>query len=392
MMCSGTTHGKNFDLWKVMDIKRAIDATAEQNEYHPVRDYLYGLQEWDRVPRIERLFTDYCGVECIGVGERRYDLAGSQAEYLARLGWCIFGGVVSRVLEGSKHEILPILEGEQGVGKTSFVKALVPCEEWYGEVTASDLEGGRNTIEALEGFLILEWGELGGVRNTEIGLIKKLLSSTSTSARKAYGIATTVFEHRFIIIGTTNEDRYLKDSTGNRRFFPVKVGVRHDIKINEIKKDLDQFYAETMHHYKNKTMPKLYIDINDTKDRASLYFKYISREKRVWLEQEGFIMNIATSLINFKQSSRNRSPDKYSDYISINEIKGMARDCQVNIHDCLTHEHIARDAIMSNLRSEETFRFRHVDNHIAKVLRANGLINSRQRDKNGLKVNCWSCP
>jgi len=134
-----------------------------------------------------------------------------------------------------------IFEGPQGGGKSSAIQALCARPEWFGDDLPLHADTQRQ-MEATAGRWIVEAGELRGMSAADVNGLKSFLSRTVDRARQAYGRKPTVAPRQFVIIGTTNaEDGYLRDSTGNRRFWPVRVG-RFDVEA--VARDRDQLWAE----------------------------------------------------------------------------------------------------------------------------------------------------
>jgi hypothetical protein len=204
------------------------DALVNESLNHmfdPVRDYLDELQ-WDGVPRIDRWLIDYC---------RAADTPLVRA--FARK---VLIAAVRRVREpGCKFDFILILEGKQGVGKSSLLRILA------GDENFSDNEilgyQKREQQEAVQGIWIYELCELDGLTKAEISSVKLFASKQCDIARAAYDRSRSDRKRRCIFVATTNEDTYLRDATGNRRFWPVKVG---KIDLEAVRRDRDQLWAE----------------------------------------------------------------------------------------------------------------------------------------------------
>jgi hypothetical protein len=208
--------GFTFDALKLRCLDHIFD---------PVRDYVDGL-EWDGVKRLDTWLVRYCKAEDTPLNKaigRKMLVAG-----------------VRRVREpGCKFDYIVVLEGEQGVGKSSVLRILA------GEENFSDNEilglQKREQQEAIQGVWIYEVAELDGLSKSEVTRVKLFASKTFDGARPAYGRSRVDRQRRCIFVATTNEDTYLRDTTGNRRFWPVQVGV---IDLVGVRKDRDQLWAE----------------------------------------------------------------------------------------------------------------------------------------------------
>jgi hypothetical protein len=214
----------HFDAGKEL-LSDALRTECLKHIFDPVRDYLDGLR-WDGVPRVDRWLIDYCGAE---------DTPLNRA-----FGRKVLMAAVRRVRRpGCKFDYILTLEGPQGIGKSTMLRILA------GEENFSDSEilglDKQEQQEAVQGVWIYEISELEGMRKADVTHVKLFLSKTSDNARPAYGRTRVDRPRRCIFIATTNEASYLRDSTGNRRFWPVKV-VRIDLAA--ITRDRDQLWAE----------------------------------------------------------------------------------------------------------------------------------------------------
>jgi predicted P-loop ATPase len=193
--------------------------------FDPVRDYLDGLR-WDGVKRLDRWLVVYCGAR---------DTPLNRA-----IGRKMLVAAVRRVREpGCKFDYIVVLEGEQGVGKSTLLRFLA------GDENFSDNEilglNKKEQQEAIQGVWIYEVAELEGLVKSEVTKVKLFASKTVDGARPAYGRTRVDRPRRCIFVATTNEDTYLRDTTGNRRFWPVAVNV---IDLDAVKRDRDQLWAE----------------------------------------------------------------------------------------------------------------------------------------------------
>jgi predicted P-loop ATPase len=213
-----------------------IENLADEDPYHPVRDYLKALT-WDGTERLSKWLIEYCGAE--------------DSAYVKCVSRIVLIAAVKRVFRpGCKFDELLILESDrQGIGKSSTVRALCPKEDWF----SSDLPLGVDSklvIERTAGKWIIEIEELFGITKREVDQIKGFLSRpVDGPVRGAYRRMPETRHRQFICVGTTNKAQYLRDSTGNRRFWPVKVGAGMSfLKVDELLKDRDQLWAEATQH------------------------------------------------------------------------------------------------------------------------------------------------
>ncbi|MCG6557075.1 hypothetical protein MB818_02610 [Ruegeria sp. 1NDH52C] len=209
-------------------IKRELLSIAHEQKYHPVKDYLGGL-EWDGKPRINSWLADYCGAENNALN----------AEFGSKL---LIAGVRRIKQPGVKFDTMLVLEGAQGAGKSQIAQRLAIREEWY--CGSLDLRSDDKTkAEMMTRSWIVECQELDGMNKTTSQSLKKFLSTAVDMFRPAYARNTTEFRRHCIILGTTNELAYLRDLTGNRRIWPVAVG---KIDLVSFAADVDQLWAEAV--------------------------------------------------------------------------------------------------------------------------------------------------
>lgn len=203
-----------------------VSDAARQNTCHPVVEYLASLQ-WDGVERVGGWLVFYGGAE--------------DSEYVRAVGRLILIAAVRRVRQpGVKFDEMLVLESKQGTDKSTALKILAVREEWFTDDLPLNAEA-RRIIEALSGKWIIEAGELKGMRQGGANHLKGMLSRTRDKARMSYDRLEREVPRQCVIVGTTNDSRYLRDTTGNRRFWPVAIE-RFDLAA--LKRDRDQLWAE----------------------------------------------------------------------------------------------------------------------------------------------------
>lgn len=209
-------------------INNALTLITHKKRFNDVRRYLEGLT-WDGVPRLDTLFTDYLGAE-----DSLYTRAVSRKSFTA---------AVARAMEpGVKWDYMPILAGLQGLGKSTFLRYM--GKDWYSD-SLTTFEG-KDAMELIQGVWLNEVGELTGMSKSESNAVKQFLSRTEDIYREAYGKRTMPYPRRCVFFGTTNDSEFLRDRTGNRRFWPIDVGIVKPTKsvFQDLKGEVDQIYAE----------------------------------------------------------------------------------------------------------------------------------------------------
>jgi len=188
----------------------AVTSVADDRSYHPVRDYLDSRPPWDNVPRVETLLVDYFGAE-----DTPYVRAVTRKTLCA---------AIQRVkIPGIKFDYMLVLEDNQGTGKTTLLSKL--GREWYSDsLSMTDLQDSKTAAEKLQGQWILEISELEGLNKADVNRVKAFISRQDDKYRAAFGRRVTPHPRQCVIFGTVNPDKgYLRDTTGNRRFWPVRL-------------------------------------------------------------------------------------------------------------------------------------------------------------------------
>jgi len=204
-----------------------VEEAARRNAFHPVRDYLDGLA-WDGEKRLDRWLVTYGGAQ--------------DTEYACAVGAITLVAAVRRVRKpGCKFDEMLIFEmPTQGKDKSTAIQVLAVRDEWFSDDLPLNSDGKR-VIEQTRGKWIVEASELSGMRKSDVEHLKAMLSRTSDRARLSYDRLTTDRRRQFVIIGTTNATYYLRDTTGNRRFWPVAVT---GFDLVALARDRDQLWAE----------------------------------------------------------------------------------------------------------------------------------------------------
>lgn len=198
---------------------------ARSNAHHPVRDYLNRLS-WDGEQRLETWLHDFAGA--------------ADNDYTRTIGAKMLLAAVRRVRKpGCKFDQCLVLEGPQGAGKSSLVRILAG-ESYFTDCVHIGADA-KAMIEQTAGAWLIEMAELSGIRKGEVEPIKAMLSRTSDRARLSYGKRAVDVPRQFVLFGTVNDSAYLRDQTGNRRFWPVKIG---HMDLHGIERARDQLWAE----------------------------------------------------------------------------------------------------------------------------------------------------
>ena len=229
----------------------AVEMVASHHRHHAVRAYLEGLT-WDGSPRLDGWLETYLGagidVPVLDAGLSEDDLNREEptpsekyAAYLRSIGpkWMI--AAVARIYRpGCKADYVLVLEGEQGLGKSTCLRILAG-DDWFAD-EMSDL-GSKDSAQDLRGKWIIELAEVAALRRAVLERMKAFISRNVDHYRPSYGRRSMDFPRQCVFAGTTNADAYLADETGNRRFWPVKVT---GLCLGELVRDRDQLWAEAV--------------------------------------------------------------------------------------------------------------------------------------------------
>lgn len=232
----GTFSARNYDI--------AVAKVTDDRSYHPIREFIENLPEWDKVPRVDTLLIDYLGAD--------------NNEYVRAVTRKTLCAAIKRVLyPGCKFDSMLVLNGPQGVGKSTLIAKL--AGEWFSDSLNLGDTKDKTAAEKLQGYWILEIGELAGLKKAEVETLRSFLSRQNDIYRAAFGKRATPHLRQCVFFGTTNaESGYLRDTTGNRRFWPVKTpgtGIKHSWDLTP--ELICQIWAETLVYVKQGE--KLYL-------------------------------------------------------------------------------------------------------------------------------------
>lgn len=224
---------KNYAEFPKQKIQTAITKAADDRSYHPVREYLDALPDWDGIPRVDTLLIDYLGAE--------------NTEYVRAVTRKTLCGAVMRVkAPGCKFDTVLVLCGPQGIGKSTLVNNL--GGQWFSDsLNLADIKD-KTAAEKLQGYWIVEMGELAGMGGVGVKTLRSFITTRDDRYRASYGRRVSSHPRQCIFIGTTNsEEGYLNDVDGGRRFWPVNVPSVGNKKVWDMtQEDVDQIWAETL--------------------------------------------------------------------------------------------------------------------------------------------------
>ena len=212
------------------NVQEALKTQALKNRYNPVVEYLTGLSEWDGVPRLDTWLADHLGAE--------------DTPYTRAVGRKTLLGAVARAFDpGCKFDTVLTLQGPQGCGKSTAVAIL--GGRWFSDNLPSELKG-KDAVQSLQGKWIIECAEMDGFTRSQVVTAKAFITRQIDRERFAYDRFMPDRLRRCIFIATTNEDSFLRDPTGARRFWPIKVA---GLNAEGLRAARDQLFAEAVHAY-----------------------------------------------------------------------------------------------------------------------------------------------
>ena len=225
---------KEYKITGDSKIEKAIKIVAHNNRKNEVKELIQSFR-WDGVERIPTLLSDYLGAQ--------------QSVYTVDIMKKSLAAAVARAISntGVKYDTMVVFTGKQGIGKSTFLAKL--GMDWFND-SLYNFEG-KEAAELIQGSLIVEVGELSAMNKSETEAVKQFLSKTHDIYREAYGKRTNKYPRRCVFFGSTNSNEFLRDVTGNRRFWPVKVGAKPTTKnvFTDLDKEVSQIWAEAYVYY-----------------------------------------------------------------------------------------------------------------------------------------------
>lgn len=313
-----------------------VNVVAQAHAFHPVREFLDGCI-WDGQPRLDRLLIDYLGAE-----DTPYTRAVTRKALTA---------AAARIYRpGCKFDYMLTIRGAQGIGKSALVAKLGGA--WYSD-TFTTLQG-KDAYEQVQGVWIVEVGELAGLRRAEIETIKLYISKQADHYRPAYGRRLQEFPRQCIFIGTTNEEQFLRDATGNRRFWVVDTpnaptrSIWQDLTDEEIRQIWGEAVAafragETLYlseelEQEARLIQEQYEEENPNAGMVEAYLKRLLPvrwpemdlyERRQWLESDavGTEQRKTVCLLEIWVEALHGSPDRFDrmDRKDLRDIMGRMK-------------------------------------------------------------------
>lgn len=230
---------QSYDLIASVDnITHICNIIADTHRYHPIREYIESTH-WDGIERIKTVFTDFLGA--------------TNNIYTKAVAIVSFVGAVARIyVPGIKFDTCTVLVGRQGTNKSKFLSKIAVNSDWFTDgVTTFD---GKEFYESIQGKWIIELGEGTAFQKSMKERTKQAIASQQEYYRKPYGRNPEVRKRQCVFFGTTNNYDFLKDETGDRRYYPIDVNIQYATKSvdNDLNSEyVAQLWAEALYLFQS---------------------------------------------------------------------------------------------------------------------------------------------
>jgi len=277
------------------DVLQMVNSIArEKNSYHPIKQIIEG-KEWDGISRAETIFIEYLGADDI-----------SYTRAVARK-W--LAGAIARIYEpGIKMEIVPVLQGKQGIGKSTLAGKLGGA---FFVDTLASMGNTKDDYQLLIGSWIVELGELSSLNSTNTEKVKSFISARFDKIRLPYATIPQKYYRTCVFIGTTNNGQFLNDLTGNRRFFPIPLPNKPTKDVFTLDDEtMRQIWAEAYSFYKNGE--NLYLDDQLDEDIAEFYREQATEESLFFINIDDYLeMKVPSSWDSKKMFDKKMYFERY---------------------------------------------------------------------------------
>lgn len=259
-----------YGIFSVQNSYMAVNHVAEDRAYHPIKQMFEHLPPWDGIPRVDMLLVDYLGAE-----DNDYTHAVMRKTLCA---------AYTRLYHpGAKFDYAMVLNGAQGIGKSTLIAKL--GMQWFSDSLSLSDMNDKTAAEKLQGYWILEIGELAGMKKADIDKVKAFISRQDDKYRASFARRVTSHPRQCVFFGTTNSEKgFLRDITGNRRFWPVKVSGESPLKPWQLTDyDVQQVWAEVREIAPDE---KLYLEAELEEDARREQQEAMEQDEREGLVRE----------------------------------------------------------------------------------------------------------
>lgn len=355
----------DYEMKSRNDYFDAIKNVSMRYKFHPVRDILESL-EWDGTDRIRGLLPDYLGVE------------DTEYSYQVMRLWML--GAVARVYQpGCKFDYTMIFQGQQGIGKSTFLKLMALNDNWFND--SLDSLDSDKAAQSLMGSWIVELAELKSLARTAGGVesVKRFLTAVQDKYRVPYERRADIFLRQCVFAGTTNKSDFLQDETGNRRFLIIQTGVNEPTKnlfAPEAVEDMKAAWAQAVHIWKTE-QPELILP-DSCRDEArrlqdesmaddgkvGIITQFLEDKQRtcvleIWKEaleengrpqkwQSSEIMDIVLSIPGWTKMKNTSTFGNYGKQKGLQKVNQLSTNCQPSTTNSLKNGEISRDSCQNS--------------------------------------------
>lgn len=338
-----------YGIVSVGKIDDALELECHRNKFHPVKEYLTGL-EWDGVPRVDRIMIDY--FRCV-------DNAYSR-EVIRKM----LVGAVARIFNpGCKFDYVLVLVGpSQGEGKSTFIRKM--GQKWFSDTFNFRDVTTTKAFEQLQGAWLIEMAEMTGFRKAEVEGVKSFISKQYDNYRQAYGRVVERYDRQCVFFATTNEMHFLRDYTGNRRFLPILVRKsvgKYSVFSKEFDDIIDQLWAEAVQMYKNG---EEYYRLSEEAEKLAMTEResHMEKDERIGVIESFLNMDLPAGWEDMSLMSRRMWLDQYDSNPEALDISGAPE---------YTREYVCVAEIWCELfRNDKMNMSRYNTQEINKILRA----------------------
>jgi putative DNA primase/helicase len=281
---------KTKKSWSNIKVEQCIYLLAHEASFHPVKSELESYV-WDGKERIKSFISDIFELK--------------ETEEYQYISLAFFSQLIRRIYDpGCKADHMLLLSGPQGIGKSTFARTISIKDSWFLDTSIE--VGHRDSMLALKGKWVVEFSELSSLKKADVEKIKSFLSSQVDKYRPPYGRVVESHPRTCVFIGTTNEDFPLKDPTGSRRFWPLKI---ERVNLDLLRSSISQLYAEAYmrymrnEYYYHDPSPTLQEEAYDSDVWENLIFEYLDEHAA----QDTTIEEIASIVLGIPISNLDRA-------------------------------------------------------------------------------------
>lgn len=253
--------GEKFTKVKRTTVDHGMLLEAHSHAYSSAKERFEAMPAWDGKPRLDDFLIEVCGLTDT-----------SKYEYYRAVSRCFFKSIVARVLRpGCKVDTILVLEGPQGIFKSRLLRIFALSDDWFSDSLPHNV-GSKDAKQHLMGKLLVEMSEIAQMDKSTNEALKAFLSAQDDKFRPPYARHEVAQPRQCVFVGTTNDDKYLKDITGNRRYWPIACGT---LDLEHAKLNIEKVYAEALAAFKSEPIWWLTNGQNEAAEREQVHRQHI---------------------------------------------------------------------------------------------------------------------